>query len=159
MFIEEAINNIDINNISFKNCEYTDLEYILLLKELCLKWYIEIIYGWDLDIQRKLTNKELDNHKDDMRIIMKDGKDIGITTFYKENDEYEVGLIMIHPDNQGGGLGGTIINEYIKYAHDDNKTIKIKVYKENPARRLYERLGFILYKEDDTHAYLSIRSK
>ena len=33
-------------NIEFRNCEYSDTDYILKLKELCIKWYIEIIYGW-----------------------------------------------------------------------------------------------------------------
>ena len=67
-----------------------------------------------------------------------------------------VGLIMIHPEYQGEGLGSKIIKEYIDLAKKSNKIIKIKVYKENPAKRLYERLEFKIYNEDDTHLYLSI---
>lgn len=48
------------------------------------------------------------------------------------------------------------MKEYIDLAKKSNKKIKIKVYKENPAKRLYERLGFKIYNEDDTHLYLSI---
>ena len=142
--------------MQFRKCKYSDADYILKLKELCIKWYIEIIYGWNTEVQREKTIHELQKHKDDMRILIKDGKDIGVTTFYEENNQYVVGLIMIHPEYQGEGLGSKIIKEYIDLAKKSNKKIKIKVYKENPAKRLYERLGFEIYNEDDTHLYLSI---
>ena len=143
-------------NMEFRKCDYSDADYILKLKELCIKWYIEIIYGWNIEVQREKTIHELQKHKDDMRILIKDGKDIGVTTFYEENNQYVVGLIMIHPEYQGESLGSKIIKEYIDLAKKSNKKIKIKVYKENPAKRLYERLGFKIYNEDDTHLYLSI---
>ena len=142
--------------MEFRKCDYSDADYILKLKELCIKWYIEIIYGWNTEVQREKTIHELQKHKDDMRILIKDGIDIGVTTFYEENNQYVVGLIMIHPEYQGEGLGSKIMKEYIDLAKKSNKKIKIKVYKENPAKRLYERLGFKIYNEDDTHLYLSI---
>lgn len=36
----------------------------------------------------------------------------------------------------------------------ENKEILIKTYKYNPAKKLYERLGFKVYDEDNTHVYL-----
>ncbi len=146
-----------MDDIIFRKCELDDCEFILRLKELCLKWYIEIIYGWDINIQRELTKKELEKHKDDMRIMIHDNKDIGVTTFYEENNEYVVGLIMVHPDCQNLGIGSRIIKEYIDKAKADKKRIHIKTYKLNPAKHLYERLGFKQYNEDDTHIYLDIK--
>ena len=143
-------------NISFRNCKYNDVEFILKLKELCFKWYIEIIYGWDINIQREKTINELDDHINDMRIITLDNKDIGITTFYEENDIYVVGMIAIHPNYQNNGIATNIINNYIKTAQNEKKKIIIKTYKENPARKLYERLGFKIYNEDNTHVHMSI---
>ncbi len=143
-------------DIEFRKCEYDDCEFILGLKELCLKWYIEIIYGWDINVQREFTKKELDEHINDTRIITYNNKDIGVTTFYEENGEYVVGLIMVHPDCQSMGIGSKIISEYIKIAEKDKKSIVIKTYKLNPAKKLYERLGFKKYNEDNTHIYLNI---
>ena len=143
-------------DIEFRKCEYDDCEFILGLKELCLKWYIEIIYGWDINVQRQKTKEELESHKDDMRIMIHDNKDIGVTTFYEENGEYVVGLIMVHPDCQNLGIGSRIINSYIDIARKEKKRILIKTYKLNPAKNLYERLGFKIYKEDTTHVYLEI---
>ena len=142
--------------ITFRNCEYNDCDFILNLKELGMKWYIEKIYGWDTDIQREKTKHEIENHKNDMRIIEIDNNDIGVTTFYEENNEYVVGLIIVHPDYRGKGVATNIIKKYIDIAKKNNKNIKIKTYKFNPAKKLYERLGFKIYKEDDTHVYLKI---
>ena len=143
-------------DIEFRKCDYNDVNFILKLKELCMKWYIEKIYGWNIDIQREKTKHELDKHINDMRVIIVDNKDAGLTTFYKENDKYVVGLIMINPTLQGKGIGSKIINDYIDIAKKENTDIYIKTYKLNPAKELYKRLGFIQYDEDDTHVYLKI---
>ena len=143
-------------NIEFRNCEYNDVDFILELKELCFKWYIEIIYGWDINIQREKTIHELDKHIGDMRIIQLDNKDVGVTTFYEEEGTYVVGLIIIHPNYQNKGIATNIIKEYIDTAKNENKRIIIKTYKQNPAKKLYERLGFRLYKEDETHVHMYI---
>jgi len=142
--------------IEFRTCEYDDLGFVLNLKELCFKWYIEKIYGWDINIQKEKTLNEFDEHIGDMRIIKVNKQDVGITTFYEEDENYVVGLIIIHPDYQNKGIATKIIKEYIKKANDKNKRIIIKTYKENPARRLYERLGFKIYNEDSTHVYMEI---
>lgn len=143
-------------NIEFRDCKYTDVDFIVHLKELCFKWYVEIIYGWDINIQKEKTIHELDRHINDMRIIRLDNKDIGITTFYEEDNTYIVGLIIIHPNYHNKGIATNIINDYIERAKYENKRIVVKTYKENPARKLYERLGFELYKEDNTHVHMCI---
>ena len=143
-------------NVEFRKCKYSDIDFILKLKELCFKWYIEIIYGWDIKTQREKTIHELDKHINDMRIIKLENKDIGVTTFYEKEGTYVVGLIIIHPDYQNKGIATNVINEYINIAKNENKRIIIKTYKKNPARKLYKRLGFELYKEDETHVHMYI---
>ena len=143
-------------NYSFRNVTINDLDFIYNLKELGLKWYIEIIYGWDDDVQRRLTKDELEKHIADYRIIMIDNKDIGVTAFHKNKDYYCIGLTIVHPDYQNNGIASSILNSYIEVAKGDKKEIVIKTYKYNPARVLYERLGFNKYDEDSTHVYMNI---
>lgn len=143
-------------NYTFRNCTNGDIEFILNLKELCLKWYIKKIYGWDKEVQHKKTVNELSRLSDKMRIIIADNKDIGVTTFYENNGVYVVGLIMIHPDYQNKGIATSIIEEYIKTAKADNKKIIVKTYVKNPARKLYNHLGFVLKSIEGTHAHYEI---
>lgn len=144
---------------TLRDCKLNDLDFVLKLKELGMKWYIEKIYGWNLDVQKQKTLKELQNNLSDMKIIVVDKKDVGVTTFKETDDYYQVGLIIIHPDYQNKGIASLIINKYIKTAKTKNKRIIIKTYKENPAQNLYKRLGFEVYKKDDTHIYLDIDFK
>lgn len=139
-----------------RNYTYNDTDFILELKEYGMKWYIEKIYGWDKDVQKEKTVHELDRHINDMKVIVVDNKDIGITTFYKENDAYVVGLTLIHPDYQSKGIATKLLSGYIKKAKDENKRIITKAFKENRACDLYERLGFNVEKEDNTHKYFVI---
>ena len=143
-------------NYILRKCHYVDTNFIFDLKVLCLKWYIEKIYTWDDKIQKEKTLNELHKNLQNMRIIIADNKDIGVTTFEETEDYFRVGLIMIHPDYQRKGIGTDIISKYIKTAKENNKRIIIKTYRENPARNLYERLGFKIYNEDNTHIYLEI---
>ena len=140
----------------FRNCTYDDVDFIVDLKEFGLKWYMETIYGWDKNVQKEKTVRELDRHINDMKIITSDNNDIGITTFYKEDDKYVIGLTIIHPDYQNKGIATSILSEYINIAKNEQKRIIIKTYIKNPARRLYERLGFRLYDTSETHAHYEI---
>lgn len=140
----------------FRNCTYNDVDFILDLKEFGLKWYMEILYGWDKNVQKEKTVRELNRHINDMKIITSYKRDIGITTFYNEDDQYVIGLLLIHPDYQNKGIATAILSEYINKAKIEKKRIIIKTYIKNPARRLYERLGFTLYDTSETHAHYEI---
>lgn len=143
-------------NYTLRNCAYNDFELLFDLKKLCMKWYIEKIYGWDDEVQKTKTKNEINRNINDMKIIEVNGRGIGVTTFSKGEEYYRVGLIMIHPDFQNNGIGASIISDYIDMAKKDGKRIIIKTYKENPAKKLYERLGFMLYETDETHVHLEI---
>ena len=143
-------------NYKLRECTLNDLDFILKLKELGMKWYIEKIYGWDASVQKQKTLKELQNNLGNMKIIVVEGKDAGVTTFIEADNYFQVGLTIILPQYQNKGLATSIISEYIIIAKRKKKRIIIRTYKENPVQNLYKRLGFNIYKTDDTHIYLDI---
>lgn len=139
-----------------KNMEYTlreciqeDLQFICDLKEKCFKWYIEKIYGWD-ENQLELTQKEMDENLSYMNVIQYENKDIGLFTFsYDENGDGRIGMFAILPEYQGKGIGTKILQDTIE--KNPGVRMYLKTYKENPARFLYQRLGFQKYDETETH--------
>ena len=85
-----------------------------------------------------------------MRIILVNGEDAGLSTFsVDENNDGRIGLFAILPEFQGQGIGTQVLQDII--SDNPNKRLYLKVYKENPARHLYERAGFKLYGETITH--------
>jgi ribosomal-protein-alanine N-acetyltransferase len=56
-------------------------------------------------------------------------------------------FVSVSPDMRGSGLGGELIRKAIGEADGD---VKLHVEHENPARRLYDRIGF-------TSKYLEMR--
>ena len=87
-------------NYKLRECTLNDLDFILKLKELGMKWYIEKIYGWDASVQKQKTLKELQNNLGNMKIIVVEGKDAGVTTFIEADNYFQVGLTIILPQYQ-----------------------------------------------------------
>ena len=135
---------------TFRKCNNTDIKFIYELKEKCFKWYVEKIYGWNEQTQIELTQKEMDEHLADMNIIQCEGKDIGLFTFYYDDiGDACVGMFAILPAYQGKGIGTQILLNILE--KNKNVRIYLKTYKENPARNLYQRVGFKKYGETETH--------
>lgn len=135
---------------SFRKCRETDLDFIMELKRKCFKWYVEKIYRWDEDKQLELTEKEMHDNLPDMKIIQVEGRDIGLFTLTQEkNGDCLIGMFAITPELQNHGLGTKILKDVI--SEHPNTRLHLKTYKENPARYLYERMGFHKYEETDTH--------
>lgn len=135
---------------TFRKCNETDIKFIYELKEKCFKWYIEKIYGWNEQLQLELTQKEMNEHMADMNIIQHEGTDIGVfTSYYDDTGDACVGMFAILPEYQGKGIGTQILINIL----EENKNVRIylKTYRENPARNLYQRVGFMKYDETETH--------
>jgi ribosomal protein S18 acetylase RimI-like enzyme len=50
--------------------------------------------------------------------------------------------IALLPEHRGHGLGGALMRDVLSRARDAGRSVSIHVENDNPARRLYERLGF-----------------
>lgn len=136
--------------VTFRKCREDDLEFIVNLKEQCFKWYIEKIYGWELETQIQFTKDEMSAYLDDMRIIMVNGKEIGLFTYWIDaTGDVCLGMYALMPEFQNKGVGSQILQDVLtKYKA---RRIYLKTYRENPARNFYQRLGFKKYGETKTH--------
>lgn len=127
-----------------------DLDFIYSIKKITLKKYIGKIWGWDEKYQQDDLRKNfiMENNK----IIVLKGKDIGILETNENKDEIYIVELGVHPDFQGYGIGTSIIESIVKSAIERGKKTKLGVFKINSrAKKLYERIGFRLLKESDTH--------
>lgn len=75
-------------------------------------------------------------------VILCDEQPAGRLYVQRRNDEIRVVDIALLPEFQRHGIGGKIMRDLIDEAHASGIPVRIHVEQNNPAMRLYERLGF-----------------
>lgn len=75
-------------------------------------------------------------------IVERGGEPIGRLYLDEWPDQYRIVDIALVPAARGGGVGGAILRDLLDAARARGKGASIHVEKANPARRLYQRLGF-----------------
>lgn len=137
--------------IAFRKYAETDYDFIYDVKKIGYKKYVDEYFGgWNDEVQHKMFNNFIEEEKENIEIILCGTERIGfINGKLLPNGEYEQGNICILPQWQGKGIGTTILNRII--AEHKNCDIVLRVFKSNPAKHLYERLGFKTYSETISH--------
>jgi len=87
----------------------------------------------------------------DTQILTVDGREVGVLRLERGSNEWFLGVIEILPQWQGRGIGTCVIRSVLAEAAGRRKPVALQVLKVNPARRLYERLGFRKVGETATH--------
>ena len=129
-----------------------DAEFLYQLLKATMREYVDQTWGWDEDWQRAYFEMRFDPAKN--QIIVLDNCDIGVIATEKSEDEILLSSLYILPEYQGRGIGTRLIEELLAQAFRDGLPVGLRVLKVNPARRLYERLGFVVLEEKDTHYYM-----
>lgn len=86
------------------------------------------------------------------KIIQYDGKDIGRVSVLTGENQISIDNIHILPEHQNKGVGSSIIQKILDQAASLNLPVTLHVLKTNPAKNLYDALGFSVL-EDETHRY------
>ena len=84
-------------------------------------------------------------------IILVNGKPIGRVLVNVGHDAWRLVDISLLADFRGRGIGGAIIGRLLDDANSARLPLRLVVSKHNPARRLYDRLGFSIIDGNATH--------
>ncbi|SLM64158.1 MULTISPECIES: GNAT family N-acetyltransferase [Dickeya] len=126
----------------------SDIPYLLQLRQLTMAGYLaDIGAPTDNDslMQRVLYAFE------HAYLVLADGKPAGLLkyAFVPDAQHWYLMQIQIHPDFQNRGLGRLLIESLIARASAQRQPVVLSVLKNNPARLLYQRLGFEITGEGD----------
>jgi GNAT superfamily N-acetyltransferase len=132
--------------ISLRQITDADLEFRWHLHNAALKKYIEETWGWNEEWQRRHFEDRFDPNEG--RIIVVNGTDAGYWWVNERAEEIFLVSVHLSPDFQRRGIGTRLIRSLTDNAY---KPVRLRVLKVNPARRLYERLGFTISADLDTH--------
>jgi len=81
------------------------------------------------------------------RIICRGGQRVGRLTLTHREGSLFIDNMHVIPEAQGKGIGTWLLEQVIRDAREKKLAVTLTVLKTNPARRLYERLGFQVYGE------------
>ncbi len=130
-----------------------DYAFIYQLHRATMKDYVAQTWGWDEVVQEVMFKDRFDPGRS--CIIVVDGRDVGILSMERRIDTLFVANLQILPEEQGHGLGTAIIKAILAQAYDEGISVSLQVLKVNPARHLYEGLGFVVSGETATHYLMS----
>ncbi|UCG26002.1 MAG: GNAT family N-acetyltransferase [Chloroflexota bacterium] len=130
----------------------TDFDFLYRLKVACLKEYITAIWGWDDEFQRSHFAAHFDPAGS--QIVVAYGRDAGQVSIIERPEERYLSGIYLLPAYQGQGLGSQIVGDVLANARKSNRPVSLQVLRGNPARRLYERLGFKAIERTATHVIM-----
>ena len=113
----------------------------------CERLYFEsmgwIIEALDLDLARHREGFALQWLLAEVRIIAVGGEDVGWLQTESADDVVFLKQLYLGAHYQRHGIGSEVMQALIEEARCAQRAVALAVVKINPARRLYERLGFV----------------
>ncbi|MEC0124649.1 GNAT family N-acetyltransferase [Paenibacillus pabuli] len=90
-------------------------------------------------------------------IIEVKGVLVGCVALKPKSEEILLEHFYIHPDYQGRQIGTQVLDMLLKRDEVQGKRVILNVLQGSPARRLYERFGFVLDREDEVDVFMSVQ--
>jgi ribosomal protein S18 acetylase RimI-like enzyme len=133
--------------LSYRLATPDDFEYLYTLHAQTMRTYIEQTWGkWDEAWQRDYFTRNF--NPENRQIILWNGEAVGVLECVPSAEGgIFLSNIQISPQHQGQGIGRQVIEGVLA----QGKPVRLQVFKVNPARHLYERLGFVIVGESDSH--------
>jgi ribosomal protein S18 acetylase RimI-like enzyme len=125
-----------------------EAEHLYAIHVAAVRDYVEQTWGWD-DAQQYAFWRE--HWFPEREAIDMDGELAGFLDLEERDDHLWIGNLELHPRFQGQGMGTAILRDILRDAASRGLDVRLQVLKVNPARRLYERLGFEVTGETQTH--------
>jgi GNAT superfamily N-acetyltransferase len=92
-------------------------------------------------------------------VIEVDGEPAGRLYVARWDEEIRVMDISLLPDYRGHGVGTLLLRQLLDEATRTRRRLSIHVEKLNPARRLYERLGFAEEADEGVYVLMETRPR
>lgn len=128
----------------------SDSEFAYQTKKTAFRQYVELVWGWDEEEQRRLHSRRFSSQE--FNVIQLSGVDAGILATVREADCVNLNQIFILPKYQGKGIGTACVRRVIEDAAAAKLSVRLQVLKVNSrAMAFFQKLGFKKIGESDTH--------
>lgn len=126
-----------------------DGDFAYSVHRAAMRPWVEQTYGWDEAWQRQYFRERFDPTM--TQIIRCGARDVGLLCVEDEGKALFLAAISLLPAYQGRGIGTALIRRVQERAARRGVPLALRVLQVNPARALYERRGFVVTDQTDTH--------
>lgn len=130
-----------------RNAVEADRAFIFNTYAQTLRTHVEWAWGWD-DAQQEQRFWQQFELLGFQMVLTAPNQAVGAMYVEQLADRHHIRTVFLQTNWQGHGWGSELISGAICQAHACNKPVTLRVIKTNPAKRLYERLGFKAIHED-----------
>jgi ribosomal protein S18 acetylase RimI-like enzyme len=138
--------------IALRPAQAADLAFCRRVTHETMRMIVEQLFGWDEAQQVEKFARQW--NADEVRIIMVATQDAGWLQTAPVEDAVFLKQIYLDRPFQQQGIGTRVMQIVFEEAKRQSKAVTLGVMKGNPARRLYERLGFRITDEDKYKFYM-----
>jgi len=139
--------------ITLRLANLADIEFAYEVVCKTIRPYAEQTFGiW----QEAHVRTTLENNisADVTKIIMTGAKAAGILTVQELESHVQLDQLFVLPQYQRNGIGTELVRDVLQRAKQLGVPVRLRVLRVNPARRLYDRLGFFITSEEPQRFYM-----
>lgn len=130
-----------------------DVPFLLKLREATMSTYL-IQSGVDLSEEEHFARVMY--KFECAEIVLQGEQPVGLLKLQRGEDRWEIIQLQLCPSVQGKGIGTQLIVSVIREANTAKASLTLAVLRGNPARRLYESLGFAITGSDENEYFMSL---
>ena len=139
-----------MREIELRQATVADTKFLWDVFRVSMKDYITQTRGeWNEQKEESQFRHQLDLPA--AQVILSKNLEVGFIMAPIKDNAREIHTICIVPEHQNRGIGTEVICSIIAEAGTQKMPLYLSVLKVNPARRLYERLGFEDIEETKHH--------
>ena len=126
-----------------------DIPFLLALRRATMDDYLR---ASGADASEAAHRERLLYRFDCAEVLLMNDEPVGLLKVDHGDSEWKVIQIQLSPAVQGQGIGRQVLEGVIADARKAGVDVVLSVLKANPARSLYERLGFVV-EDEDAHEF------
>src|SRR5215471_18769727 len=138
--------------VSLKPASPSDFEFAFRLYCETMEEYSSAYIAWDESKQRASLADQWG--KAEVSLITFEQVNVGWLAVQETAGSILLGHFYVEPRFQKRGVGSMILSRLLTTASGKGKSVELAVLKNNPARRLYDRMGFTVTGEDRIKYYM-----
>lgn len=142
------------NDVRLRTASMADFDFLYQLRQVTMKEYVQAIWGWDELAQQQRFAASFNPARS--QIIVVGDQDAGELTLEEREDDLYLKGIYLLPAYQNQGVGTAVLHHLLAQAQISGRPVSLRVFKVNPARRLYERLGFTIVGESEPYYLMKV---